>query len=72
MLFNVLLFSIQIYKVFQIHKELHNLGWWVSFVVSVFDETVTFEFKNKAPKRNDINNIFNICNCYYCDILFDF
>ena len=59
-------------KVFQRHKELQNLGWCANFNVHVVDEIVMFEFKNKAAKRNDINGIFSICNCYYCSIFFIF
>ena len=59
-------------EVFQRHKELHNLGWCANFYVHVVDEIVTFEFKNKAWKRNDINDIFSICNCYYCSFFFVF
>ena len=40
------------------------------FYVHVVDEIVEFEFKNKTRKRNDINDIFSICNCYYCKFLF--
>ena len=59
-------------EVFQRHKELRNLGRCANFYVHVVGEIVTFEFKNKAPKRNDINDIFSICNCYYCSIFFYF
>ena len=59
-------------EVFQRHKELRNLGWYANFYVHVVDEIVTFEFKNKASKRNDINKIFSICNCYYCSIFYFF
>ena len=51
-------------EVFQRHKELRDLGLYASFYVHVVDETITFEFNNKMPKRNDKNGIFSICDCY--------
>ena len=70
--FSVFKFTSFLKEVFQRHKELRNLGWCAHFYVHVVDEIVTFEFKNKAPKINDINNIFCISNCYYCNFFFIF
>ena len=62
--FSVFKFTNLLKEVFQRHKELRDQGLYASFYVHVVDETITFEFNNKMPKRNDKNGIFSICDCY--------